>query len=305
MAIGRPIANTQLYVLDRALQPVPIGVPGELYIGGDGVAKGYMNRPELTAERFIPNPFGPGRLYKTGDLARHLSDGDLEYLGRLDDQVKIRGFRVEPGEIESLLTQHPEVRESAVVAREFSVNDVRLIAYFVPAGKGSVDLNGLRDFLRPQLPDHMIPSALVSMDFLPLTPNGKVDRQGLPMPETLLPQAQTSFVSPQTDAEKLIAREWQEALQVDKVGVDDNFFDLGGHSLLVISLRDRLAGQFRRKITPVDLFRYPTVASLARFLTGPPDAEATQNSRVRDLASRQKRSYQRQKTTRNRRKRHG
>jgi len=305
VAIGRPIANTQLYVLDRALQPVPIGVPGELYIGGDGVAKGYMNRPELTAERFIPNPFGPGRLYKTGDLARHLSDGDLEYLGRLDDQVKIRGFRVEPGEIESLLTQHPEVRERAVVAREFSVNDVRLIAYFVPAGKGSVDLNGLRDFLRPQLPDHMIPSALVSMDFLPLTPNGKVDRQGLPMPETLLPQAQTSFVSPQTDAEKLIAREWQEALQVDKVGVDDNFFDLGGHSLLVISLRDRLAGQFRRKITPVDLFRYPTVASLARFLTGPPDAEATQNSRVRDLASRQKRSYQRQKTTRNRRKRHG
>jgi amino acid adenylation domain-containing protein len=305
VAIGRPIANTQLYVLDRALQPVPVGVPGELYIGGDGVARGYLNRPELTAERFIPNPFAPGRLYKTGDLARHLPDGNLEYLGRLDSQVKIRGFRVEPGEIESLLTQHSAVRESAVVVREFSTNDVRLIAYFVADGEGAVDLDELREFLRQQLPDHMIPSAFVNMDALPLTPNGKIDRQGLPTPESLLPQARGSFVSPQTDAEKVIAREWQEALQVDRVGVDDNFFDLGGHSLLVISLRDRLADQFERDITPVDLFRYPTVVSLAKFLTAAPDAEATQETRVRELASRQKRSYQRQKTTRNRRKRHG
>ena len=305
VAIGRPIANTQLYVLDRALQPVPIGVPGELYIGGDGVARGYLNRPELTAERFITNPFAPGRLYKTGDLARHLPDGNLEYLGRLDSQVKIRGFRVEPGEIEALLMQHPEVRESAVVAREFAANDARLIAYFVAERGGVVEPDELRDFLRQQLPDHMVPSAFVSLDVLPLTANGKIDRQGLPMPENLLSRSRGSFVSPQTDAEKIIAREWQEALQVGRVGVDDNFFDLGGHSLLVIGLRDRLADQFEREITPVDLFRYPTVASLAKFLTAAPDAAAAQDTRVRELASRQKRSYQRQKTTKGRRKRHG
>ena len=305
VAIGRPIANTQLYVLDRALQPVPIGVPGELYIGGDGVARGYLNQAQLTAERFMPNPFTSGRLYKTGDLVRHLADGNLEYLGRLDSQVKIRGFRVEPGEIEALLTQHPEVRESAVVVREFSARDVRLIAYFAPANGRGGDLDGLRDFLRQQLPDHMIPSAFVSLETLPLTPNGKVDRQALPVPENLLAQSRANFVSPQTDAEKIIAREWQEALQVDKVGVDDNFFDLGGHSLLVIALRDRLADQFERDITPVDLFRYPTVASLAKFLSAVPDATSAQGSRVRELASRQKKSYQQQKMTKGRRRRHG
>ncbi|RCJ39570.1 hypothetical protein A6770_38810, partial [Nostoc minutum NIES-26] len=265
--IGRPLANTQVYILDSLLQPVPIGVVGELYIGGVGLARNYLHRPDLTSEKFIPNPFSNqpnARLYKTGDLARYLSDGNIEFLGRRDHQVKIRGFRIELGEIEAVLAQHPMVQETVVLVREHS-GEQRLVAYLIPQQKPLV-LNELRYFLKQKLPQYMIPSAFVSLDSLPLTPNGKIDRRALRNTE-IQPQIAATNVPPQTKTEKLIAAVWQELLHLENVSIYDNFFDMGGHSLLMVQVCSRLKGIFNQDISIVNIFKYPTINDLAKYFT--------------------------------------
>ena len=261
--IGRAIANTQLYILDRYLHPVPVGIAGELYIGGAGVARGYLHRPDLTAERFIPNPFLAGeRLYKTGDLARYRADGIIEYLGRIDHQVKIRGFRIELAEIEAVLSQHPKVRECAILAK-----CDRLIAYTVLHPGETLTVSELRNYLAEKLPEYMIPSALVTLDEMPLTVNGKVERQALPAPESLRPELEVAYVAPQTELEQIIATIWQEVLHLEKVGIYDNFFDIGGHSLLIVQVHSRLQARLERNISMVEMFKYPTIELLAKHLS--------------------------------------
>jgi amino acid adenylation domain-containing protein len=264
--IGRPIANVQAYVLDRRLRPVAVGVAGELHIGGVGVARGYLNSPELTAERFIPDPFGsePGaRLYKTGDLVRYRPDGNLEFLGRLDDQTKVRGFRVEPGEIEAALNQHAAVRENVVVARENGQGSHRLVAYLVAAHEPAPTVSELRGFLEEKLPEYMVPSAFVLLDALPLTPHGKVDRRALPATDGTRPELNKPFVAPRTPTEKLLAEIWAQVLGVEPIGVQDNFFDLGGHSLLATQIMFRLRDTFQAEISLRTLFEKPTIEELA------------------------------------------
>jgi amino acid adenylation domain-containing protein len=277
MPIGRPIANTRLYVLDARLQPVPVGVPGELFIGGEGVSRGYHHRPVLTAERFIEVAQTglascPGvpqeRLYRTGDLVRYREDGCLLYLGRTDNQIKLRGFRIELGEIEAALADLPEVREAAVLVHRRSEQDVRLIAYVVPEEGRSPEPIFFRSALAAQLPEYMVPQTYVQLDKLPLNANGKVDRAALPLPEGLRAHTGTVFVDPRSEAEQRIAAIWREVLGVEKIGVEDSFFDLGGHSLLVLPLRDHLQAAFQKPVTAVDIFRYPTVAAQSRFLSG-------------------------------------
>ena len=261
-----PAANKRLYILDQHLQPVPIGVPGELYISGVGLARGYLNRAEKTAETFIPNPFSdePGsRLYKTGDLACYLSDGHIKLLGRLDHQVKIRGFRIEPGEVEALLTQHPGVQESVVIVREDQPGDKRLVAYIVPNAENAFTIGDLRRFIEEKLPKYMIPTAFVTLDALPLNPNGKVDRFALPIPDTARPELEAAFVAPRTPTEKILAEIFAQVLEVEQVGIDDDFFELGGHSLLATQLIAQLLKRFEVEVTVVDLFEVPTVAGLA------------------------------------------
>jgi amino acid adenylation domain-containing protein/non-ribosomal peptide synthase protein (TIGR01720 family) len=264
--IGRPIANTQLYLLDDRLQPVPVGVPGELYIGGHGVASGYLQRPELTAERFLPHPFSPEpgrRLYKTGDLARYLPDGNIEFLGRSDQQVKLRGFRIELGEIEAVLSRHPAVREAVVLAREDAGGDKRLVAYVVPEQGQGLSLSELRSFLRTKLPDYMVPSALVVMETLPLTPSGKVDRRALPAPDRARSESlERSFVAPRTPTEEVLGRIWAQVLGLERVGVYDNFFELGGDSILSLQIIAR-ANQAGLRLTPRQIFQHQTIAELA------------------------------------------
>lgn len=307
--IGRPIANTQLYILDRYLQPVPVGVPGELYIGGAGVARGYLNRPDLTAERFIPNPFenskssssslrkgGRGgislggiqnlKLYKTGDLARYLPNGNIEYLGRLDNQVKIRGFRVELGEIEAVLTQHPQVQEAIVTAQEDAQGNKRLVAYLVSIQNSAVleqsfadgyKIQNFKDFLQETLPDYMIPAVFVTIEALPLTANGKVDRKALPSPDFSNRDPLTShpYVSPRTPNEEILATIWTEVLGAKQVGIHDNFFELGGDSILSIQIIAR-ANQVGLQLTPRQLFQHQTIAELAAVAGTVPSAQAEQ-----------------------------
>ncbi len=263
--IGRPIANTELFVLDRWGRPVPVGVAGELFIGGVGLARGYLRRPELTAERFVPHPFSDvagARLYRTGDVVRYLPDGNLEFLGRLDDQVKIRGFRIECGEVEAALLGCVGVGEAVVVAREDAPGDKRLVGYVVPVDGSVLSTTELRESLRRVLPDYMVPSAFVVLDGLPLTPNGKVDRKALPAPDGSRPELGQEFVAPRTPTEELLAGIWCEVLGVDRVGVHDDFFALGGDSILSIQVisRARNAGV---EITPRMLFQNPTVEELA------------------------------------------
>jgi len=263
--IGRPIANTQVYLLDDHLQPVPVGVPGELYIGGDGLARGYLNRPDLNSERFIPNPFSDkkgDRLYKTGDLARYLNNGNIEFLGRLDDQIKIRGFRIEPGEIEAVLGQHPAVDETVVVVREDVPGNKRLVAYVVVNQATAPTIPQLQQFLKQKLPEYMVPSAFVQLEALPLTPNGKIDRRALPAPDTSRPFREGAYVAPQTPLEDLLAGIWADVLAVKEVSIHDNFFDLGGHSLLATQLISRLRDTFGVEFPLRGLFESPTVASL-------------------------------------------
>ncbi|HEU0088804.1 MAG TPA: non-ribosomal peptide synthase/polyketide synthase, partial [Pseudonocardiaceae bacterium] len=261
--IGRPITNTRVYVLDAALRPVPIGVPGELYLGGRGLARGYLSRPGLTAQRFVANPFDqPGsRLYRTGDVVRWTSAGELEYLGRADHQVKIRGFRIELGDVEAALLRHEEVAEAVTVAREEDSGHKRLVAYFVPVPGATVDPAQLRGFVRQVLPDYMVPSAFVPLDRFPLNPNGKLDRKALPAPDYASAPSH-GYVAPRTHAEQVLAEIWAGVLGVNRVGVEDNFFELGGDSILSIQVASR-ARQAGLGLMPRDLFRHPTVAALA------------------------------------------
>jgi amino acid adenylation domain-containing protein len=267
--IGRAIANTQLYLLDENQQPVPIGVPGELYIGGAGVARGYLNRPELTQQRFIPNPFSnepDSRLYKTGDLARYLPDGNIEYLGRIDHQVKIRGFRIELEEIESLLAQHPLVNSVTVIAREDQPGDKRLVGYIVPQTQ-TPTTSELRQFLQANLPEYMIPSAFVTLPVIPLTAHGKVDRQALPQPDTSRLDGLTAeFLSPRNDLELKLANIWENLLKVHPLGIKDSFFELGGHSLLAVRLMAHINQEFGKNLPLATLFQHPTIESLADIL---------------------------------------
>ncbi|MBN8471529.1 non-ribosomal peptide synthase/polyketide synthase [Corallococcus exiguus] len=271
--IGRPVANTQIRILDAHLRPVPVGVPGELFIGGVQVGRGYLGRPELTAERFIPDGFSdsPGaRLYRTGDVARWLPDGAIEYVGRADFQVKVRGLRIELGEIEAALEQHPGVRQSVVVAREDAAGDKRLVAYVAFRDDGVLDVPSLRSRLHEKLPEYMVPSAFVLLDSLPLTPSGKVDRKALPEPEA--PASTSGYLAPRTPTEEKLAALWAQVLHVPRVGATDHFFELGGHSLLATQLVSRVRAAFGVELALRSVFEAPTVEALARHL----DATATE-----------------------------
>ena len=262
--IGRPIDNTQVYILDTHLDPVPVRVPGELYLGGAGLARGYLSRPDLTAESFIPNPFSntPGaRLYRTGDLARYFHDGNVEFLGRIDNQIKIRGFRIELGEIEAVLKEQSAVRNAVVIVREDVPGEKRLVGYIVNGEP--VQVGDLRNFLNAKLPHYMVPSAFVFVDALPLTPNGKIDRRTLPAPDQSRPHLQSAFVAPGTVTEGSVARIWTDILKLERVGVDDNFFELGGHSLLATQVISRVREEFGIELPLRVLFERPTVAGLA------------------------------------------
>jgi amino acid adenylation domain-containing protein len=271
--VGKPIDNTQMYILDSDLQPVVIGAIGELYIGGDGLARAYLNRPDLTKEKFIDNPFienADARIYRTGDLARFRQDGTIEVLGRADNQIKIRGFRIELGEIEAVLSKHSDINQAVAAVKDFASDDKRIVAYFTAKNDSSIPMAGdLRNFLKEELPEYMIPSAFVRMEKLPLTPNGKIDRIKLPMPE-IVKTVSTEAVDavPKNELEKIIAQVWQEVLKVEKVGVNDNFFDLGGHSLLMTKVHLKLKETLKTEITMLDMFKYPTVSSLAKFMNG-------------------------------------
>ncbi len=276
--IGRPIANAKVHVLDRHLEPVPLGVAGELCLGGVSVAQGYLHRPELTAERFIPDPFSqePGsRLYRTGDLARYRADGVVEFLGRFDHQVKVRGYRIEPGEVEEALRKHAQVREALVVARQEVGGESQLVAYVVGSDPAPT-ASELRDLLQRSLPEHMVPSAFVVLDSFPLSPNGKVDRAALPAPD-LDARATSGYVAPAGELEQELAEIWMELLKLDRVGVDDDFFALGGHSLLAVRLVQLVFERHRRTCTLSMLFRNRTIRSLAaEMLAGGRDVtEAT------------------------------
>jgi len=269
-SIGRPIANTQIYILDNYLQPVPIGISGEIHIGGDGLARGYLNRPELTAEKFIKNHFSDdpkARLYKTGDLARYLPDGTIEYLGRIDHQVKIRGFRIELGEIESALGQHPHLREVVVGVYESIPGDKRLVAYLVPQGASAPTPSELRDFLKPKLPEYMVPSAFVFLEDLPLTPNGKLDRKALPEPDQSHNELEADFVAPRSPVEKLLAEIWSNVLRIDRVGIHDNFFELGGHSLLAVKVIVEVNKLFNTDLPLGAFYQAPTVEELGIIIS--------------------------------------
>ncbi|MHC4617196.1 MAG: non-ribosomal peptide synthetase [Planctomycetota bacterium] len=268
--IGRPIANTRAYVLDSYLNPVPVGIPGELHIGGVGLARGYLDRPRLTAEKFIPNPFSsePGvRMYRTGDLVRYLPDGSLEFLGRLDHQVKLRGFRIELGEIETALRQYPDVQDALVVMKDDVIGDQQLVGYVRADKDAAISLGDLRSHLRQQLPQYMVPSAFVILEEWPLTSNGKINRRGLPKPKSESHTERPSFAAPQTRLERMIAEVWQSLLPVEQVGLHDNFFDLGGHSLLLTRAHSKLVGLLAQDVSIVDLFQFPTVSSLAHYLS--------------------------------------
>jgi amino acid adenylation domain-containing protein len=269
VSIGRPIANTQVFILDAHLHPVPIGVPGELYIGGDGVSRGYVNRPDLTAQAFVPHPFGGAgaRLYKTGDLVRYRADGRIEFLGRRDQQVKLRGFRIELGEIEAVLQQHPAIQQAVVVATRVAraglTDDKRLIAYLLQDEAQPLTTAELRAWLKERVPDYLVPAAFVTLAAFPLTANGKIDRQALPAPDYTELGASEVFVAPSSVAEMAITKIWCDALGIEKIGIHDNFFALGGHSLIATRVLSRLRDAFQIDLPLRSLFDSPTVAGLA------------------------------------------
>jgi acyl-CoA synthetase (AMP-forming)/AMP-acid ligase II/acyl carrier protein len=278
--IGRPVAGTRAYVVDDRFNPVPVGVPGELCLAGVRLARGYLRRPDLTADRFVPEPFSgrPGeRMYRTGDLVRYLADGSIEFLGRLDRQVKVRGFRIELGEIEAALAKHPEVRAGAVVAQQVGPGEKRLVGYVVPRA-GPVAPAALRAFLGDRLPDYMVPSLWVALDALPLTTSGKVDRKALPRPEGTRPETERAYAAPRNPAEENIAAIWAEVLGLDRVGVHDQFFEVGGHSLLATRVASRIRQVFDIDLPLRRLFEATTVATLAAAVTEAIEAELSQLS---------------------------
>ena len=293
--IGRPIANTQLYILDPRRKPLPVGVPGELYIAGDGVARGYLHRPELTAERFVHDPFAErsgARMYRTGDLARYRADGVVEFLGRTDHQVKIRGHRIELGEIEARLSQQAHVRQAVVVPREAAPGDVRLVAYFVADGAPPAEAD-LRAHLREKLPEYMIPQHFAALEALPLTPNGKIDRKALPALDVAAAQPTVAYAAPEGELDAKIAALWQELLGRDRVGIDENFFDIGGHSLLVVRAHRRLTQTIDVPVALTDLFRFPTIRALVAHLSG--GGKSATNDDAADRAKQRKELMERRR----------
>ena len=289
LPIGRPIANVQAYVLDRHQQPVPIGVPGELYLGGTRLARGYLNQPGLTAMRFVPDPFGaqPGaRLYRTGDRVRYLADGALEFLGRLDQQVKVRAFRVELGEIEAVLRQHPGVQDGVVEARESTRGATRLVGYVVYRPGYHVDAIGVQQYLRERLPEYMVPSGVIALDRLPRTATGKIDRRALPTDDPVSHGTERQL--PASETERMLAGIWQEVLGLGAVGRNENFFDLGGHSLLLVRVHAKLHSLFGVDLALVDMFRYPTIGTLAQHLRGDRPADDAARSRIEERARKQR-----------------
>jgi len=289
--IGRPIRNSEAFVLDRHGEPVPIGVPGELYVGGAGLARGYLKRPELTAERFVRHPFNAdlsARLYRTGDLVRFLPDGRLEFLGRVDQQVKVRGFRIELSEIESTLAEHPDLRDVVVLAREDRPGDKRLVAYVVGRSSEPPSAATLREFLKLRLPAYMLPSAFVALDRMPVLPSGKIDRLALPAPDGVRPDGE-AFVAPRTALERSVSELWQELLEIDRIGIDDNFFDLGGHSLLIVRLQAKLQRVFSRQLSIIELFQFPTVRTLAGHLAGSAKSDVDEEPAFADAVGRAER----------------
>jgi hypothetical protein len=282
--MGRPIANSRLYIMDRELRPQPLGVAGELLIGGAGLARGYLGRPDLTAVAFVPDPFGSpeGRLYRTGDLARLLPDGGFEFLGRIDHQVKIRGVRIEPGEIEAALASHPAIRTAVVVAQVVSEGNQRLVGYVVARSGEALDAGALRAFLQERLPEHMIP-VLVELEALPLTPSGKVDRRALPAQDSL---RRGAAIPPRTPTEEVLLGIWKEVLGIQEAGVEDGFFELGGHSLLATQVLIRIRRSFEVEVTLRELFTHPTVAGLSALIDErmpPPAAPAIDESELAGL----------------------
>jgi acyl carrier protein len=266
--IGRPIANTQTYLLDQDFQPTPVGVAGELYIGGVSLARGYAARPDLTAERFIPDPFAQAtgaRMYRSGDIARYAEDGKIEFMGRADDQVKARGYRIELAEVEGALRTHPKVRQAAVALRSDGPADKWLAAYLVTDGEPFAP-GELRQFLRERLPEHMIPSKFIRLEALPLTPSGKVNRLALPIHDLTREEQAVPYVAPRTPTEESMAAIWAEVLRLERVGVHDNFFELGGHSLLATKLVSRLRAAFNIELPLRHLFTTPTAAELAEIV---------------------------------------
>jgi amino acid adenylation domain-containing protein len=291
--IGRPLPNKMFYILDVFQQPVPIGIPGELYIGGEGLAREYLNRPDLTKQKFVSSPFNhePGaRLYRTGDLVRYRPDGNIEFLGRMDHQVKLRGFRIELGEIESLLLQHPGVREAVACVREDSIGDKRLAAYLVAKSTSTVAVEELREYLRARVPEYMVPSAFLVLDAFPLTSNGKVDRKALPAPQHQESVLSANYVPPRTETEKIIAGIWSRVLRLEKVGVNESFFELGGHSLLTIRVHAQICEALNIQLPIVKLFQYPTISSLSRHLDQA-SSDPTLVQQVQDRARLQRQSF--------------
>ena len=295
--IGRPIGNVQAYILDQRQQPVPVGVTGELYLGGDGLARGYVGAPELTAERFLPDEFGKiagARVYRTGDIVRYLASGEIEFLGRRDGQVKVRGFRVELGEVEAALRAEEGVRDAVVVANADQAGNQGLAAYVVAAnGNGDrLSVGDLRELLKRRLPDYMVPGAFVLLDELPLNTNGKVDRKALPNPKATYDDTVTGDDAPRTEVERAIAAVWREVLGVETLGIHSNFFDLGGHSLVLVRVNSKLRELFRREIPIIDMFKYPTISSLAASLnlqaTDQPNNDQNSQQQVYNRAAKQR-----------------
>ncbi|MEH1955403.1 MAG: amino acid adenylation domain-containing protein [Nostoc sp.] len=291
--IGKPLANLNLYILDGEMQLLPIGAPGEICVSGIGVGDGYWKNQEKTNFSFVTNPFTDvsqklpenrrDLIYKTGDLGRWLPDGNIEFLGRIDHQVKIRGFRVELGEIETFLCQHPNVRENVVVVRQDEPGNLQLVAYVVAKTEPVPSISELRSFLKEKLPDHMLPSAFMMLENLPLAPSGKVDRKALPKPDNLRPELETAYVLPRNEMEHVIADIWQKILKVEKVGIQDNFFDLGGHSLNVLQVYSKLRELYKADLVITDLFKYPTISSIARYFNQEEDDSfAIQSNELND-----------------------
>jgi amino acid adenylation domain-containing protein len=292
-SIGRPIQNTQIYILDEKTEPTPVGVGGELYISGVGLARGYLERPALTAERFIANRFGAAgeRMYRTGDLGRWRADGTIEFLGRNDSQVKIRGFRIELGEIESRLASHPDVCEAVVIARDDNENGKRLVAYYTGEEAGA---ESLRAHLSSALPEYMVPAAFVFLSELPLNPNGKVDRKALPTPD-LSKQLERQYEGPRTPVERILCAIWERILGVERVGIRDNFFELGGHSFSMIRVHNNVQQELAKKFSLMVMFEHSTIASLAKYLTNNnPELHSFEEANLRATEQRERRRRQRE-----------